>query len=75
MKSSITVERELRPCINIITDENLLFHHWVYGTEALCEQEDGELALINYMHIKFLDNKLKEYDFTDHQTEKGGVEG
>lgn len=63
MKSFMTIECELRPCINIITDENLLFHHWVYETEALCEQKDGEMSLINFRHIKFLDNKLKQYDF------------
>ena len=69
----IEICSELRPCIDIEDNENLLFHHWIYGDIALCEKEDGTMTQRGQCRIKFLDSKHNEYDFTDHSTEKGGV--
>jgi hypothetical protein len=67
--AGITMCTELRPCICVQTGEHLLFHSWVYGDIALCEKEDGTIGCYDYSIIKFIDNKHREYDFT----EKGGA--
>lgn len=73
MSGFIEFGRELRPCIRIETGEKLLFHNWVCENIALCEREDGTIGKYGWNIIRFLDSKHKEYDFTDHPTEKGGV--
>lgn len=70
----IEICSELRPCIDIEDNENLLFHHWIYGDIALCEKEDGTMTQREQCRIKFLESKHNEYDFTAHPTEKGGEE-
>ena len=81
MKSVITVERELRPCI--VNGKKAFFHCWedrseirnavlkgtisgvVRGTFAIVEYEGGVVAECYPYEIKFIDNKFREYDFRE----------
>lgn len=81
LDGKITVERELRPCIAIIrrTSRNIngeliediyknkaLFHcyHPVTGN-ALVEYEDGTMHEVEPTQIRFVDNPMIEYVFTE----------
>ncbi len=73
LDSKIIIKQELRPCIVKYEkcEEKGLFHKWIEVknlirdniTVGLVEFEDGTMDEVPISKIKFIDKKIKEYDF------------
>jgi len=64
---SITIKAELRPCV--ANGNKYLFHRWVEFPSdreifALCEDEDGEMMLIEPGALQFTDSRMDDYFFS-----------
>lgn len=67
------IEIELRPCL--VGDKKALFHKWIVSSResyslpartitmvnGLLEYEDGNLDVVDYRLIKFIDNEHQKY--------------
>lgn len=64
--SDIRVRIALRPCVDKVTGEKGLFHKWINNAinnlpDALVENESGNMIIIPYKLVKFIDNKVMQY--------------
>ena len=64
--SHIRVRIALRPCVDKVTGEKGLFHKWINNAynnlpDALVEKESGNMIIIPYKLVKFVDNKVTQY--------------
>lgn len=64
--SDIAVKIELRPCVDKVTEKKGLFHKWINNAynnlpDALVENESGNMIIIPYKLVKFIDNKVTQY--------------